>query len=372
MFASSEHACDQWHSSRESTALTVVAMNYVETLKVYDLECRVLCAQRPDGFPLYQDMSGVQVSQLNFTACPSRTDDFTVCPNSKVFENLQNGVHKFQVRAIDAVGNMQVNLGLQGYEIGASTDYVWEVDQAAPTVRVLTHPGGQVDTPEFTGSITGAPAASFTFDADEPKASFQCRRCIFVRGEDEAEPWNALIGCSIFGACNGDGSTLWWNVWPTDSGAVAGMLPPHQDPVPVCAAAADAGCTPVDVHADASRATCADGFLRICEYTQFSYLTEATTPSLAARNCADPPGAPSLSRSEQLAAYACVGDELFQHVVTVRAKVRCAFSNRKLHSRMPLDPTHVRLKRTCVWPMAFLSGVHSSYRLALLYIPSKY
>jgi TPR repeat protein len=27
---------------------------------------------------------------------------------------------------------------------------------------------------------------------------------------------------------------------------------------------------------------------------------------------------------------------------------RCAFSDRNLHSRMPLDPTHVRLKRTRV------------------------
>jgi hypothetical protein len=27
--------------------------------------------------------------------------------------------------------------------------------------------------------------------------------------------------------------------------------------------------------------------------------------------------------------------------------VRCAVSNRNLHSGMPLDPTHVRLKRTC-------------------------
>jgi hypothetical protein len=27
---------------------------------------------------------------------------------------------------------------------------------------------------------------------------------------------------------------------------------------------------------------------------------------------------------------------------------RCAFSDRILHSRMPLDPTHVRSKRTCV------------------------
>jgi hypothetical protein len=30
------------------------------------------------------------------------------------------------------------------------------------------------------------------------------------------------------------------------------------------------------------------------------------------------------------------------------ADVRCAFSDRNLHSRMPLDPTHVRLKRTRV------------------------
>jgi hypothetical protein len=33
-----------------------------------------------------------------------------------------------------------------------------------------------------------------------------------------------------------------------------------------------------------------------------------------------------------------------------------------LHSRMPLVPTHVRFKRTCVCPMAFLSGVNCSYR----------
>jgi hypothetical protein len=27
---------------------------------------------------------------------------------------------------------------------------------------------------------------------------------------------------------------------------------------------------------------------------------------------------------------------------------RCAFSDRNLHSRMPLDPMHVRFKRICV------------------------
>jgi hypothetical protein len=40
----------------------------------------------------------------------------------------------------------------------------------------------------------------------------------------------------------------------------------------------------------------------------------------------------------------------------VPKKVRCAFSDRILHSRMPLDPTHVRLKRTCCDQLAFLFG----------------
>jgi hypothetical protein len=44
--------------------------------------------------------------------------------------------------------------------------------------------------------------------------------------------------------------------------------------------------------------------------------------------------------------------------------VRCAFSHRSLHSRMPLVPTPARLQQACVCPMTFLSGVHSSYRFA--------
>jgi hypothetical protein len=36
MFAGSEHACEQWHSSRESTALTVAIINIFETMKAED------------------------------------------------------------------------------------------------------------------------------------------------------------------------------------------------------------------------------------------------------------------------------------------------------------------------------------------------
>jgi hypothetical protein len=43
-------------------------------------------------------------------------------------------------------------------------------------------------------------------------------------------------------------------------------------------------------------------------------------------------------------------------------KVQCAFFDRNLHARMPLVHTPARLKRACVWPTAFISGVHYSYR----------
>jgi hypothetical protein len=39
----------------------------------------------------------------------------------------------------------------------------------------------------------------------------------------------------------------------------------------------------------------------------------------------------------------------------LRSGAVSAFFGRHLHSRMPLDPTHVRLKRAGVWPVAFLS-----------------
>jgi len=41
--------------------------------------------------------------------------------------------------------------------------------------------------------------------------------------------------------------------------------------------------------------------------------------------------------------------------------VRCAFFGAVLHAGMPLNPTHVRVKRPCMWSLALLSGVRCSY-----------
>jgi hypothetical protein len=43
----------------------------------------------------------------------------------------------------------------------------------------------------------------------------------------------------------------------------------------------------------------------------------------------------------------------------IRERVRCSFSDRILHSRMPLDPTHVRLKLLHACDQWHSSGVHA-------------
>jgi hypothetical protein len=68
MFASSEHACDKWHSSREYTALTVVTINCAQTLKglassaIGRLEGSRRCAS---------EQSGAAVTPVAATAPPS-------------------------------------------------------------------------------------------------------------------------------------------------------------------------------------------------------------------------------------------------------------------------------------------------------------
>jgi hypothetical protein len=72
-------------------------------------------------------------------------------------------------------------------------------------------------------------------------------------------------------------------------------------------------------------------------------------------------GVPLLPKCKALVDAYC--NNVIQNKDCITSTVRVF--DRKLHSRMPLDPTHVRLKRTRVWPMAFLSGVHFSYQFTL-------
>jgi hypothetical protein len=58
--------------------------------------------------------------------------------------------------------------------------------------------------------------------------------------------------------------------------------------------------------------------------------------------------APLRDSSKQSLAICIVDVTDFPGSLVPGLNARCAFSDRNLHARLPLDPTHVRLKRTCV------------------------
>jgi hypothetical protein len=78
---------------------------------------------------------------------------FTPCGTSKSYSNLDDGLHTFAVRAIDAAGNT-----------GAPASYPWRIDTIEPAVTITLKPGN----PSSTSSPT------FAFTASE-SGTFNCR-----------------------------------------------------------------------------------------------------------------------------------------------------------------------------------------------------
>jgi hypothetical protein len=79
---------------------------------------------------------------------------WTACASPKEFAALADGNHTFEVRAIDAAGNVDATPATRA----------WTVDTTAPDTTLLAGPSG----------ITSATTASFSFSS-EAGASFQCR-----------------------------------------------------------------------------------------------------------------------------------------------------------------------------------------------------
>ncbi|HEU4329214.1 MAG TPA: alpha-amylase family glycosyl hydrolase [Roseiflexaceae bacterium] len=82
---------------------------------------------------------------------------FAACVSTKNYSSLSQGSHTFQVRAVDAAGNID----------GTPASFTWVVDTLPPETTLLTHP------PAFTTSAN----ASFTFsstDSGTGAPGFEC------------------------------------------------------------------------------------------------------------------------------------------------------------------------------------------------------
>jgi hypothetical protein len=86
---------------------------------------------------------------------------FSICgAQTKTYLGLADGKYKFEIRAIDAAGNVQAT----------PTAFAWTVDNSLidstpPETTIISRP------PDPTTS----PAASFTYASNEPGSSFQCK-----------------------------------------------------------------------------------------------------------------------------------------------------------------------------------------------------
>lgn len=87
--------------------------------------------------------------------------DFVLCTTQpKVYSSLADGDYEFEVRAIDAAGNVQASPTVFPWTVDNSLD-----DKTPPETAILTKP------PDPSTS----PIASFTYSSNEPGSSFQCK-----------------------------------------------------------------------------------------------------------------------------------------------------------------------------------------------------
>ncbi len=106
------------------------------------------------------------------------------CSSPKDYSSLADGSHKFEVRAIDAVGNVDPS----------TASFEWSVDTAAPETQIDSHPA----------ALSASASASFAFSGSDGAGSgvgsFQCRR-----DSTEASAWGPCASPQSY-ASLGDGA----------------------------------------------------------------------------------------------------------------------------------------------------------------------
>jgi hypothetical protein len=101
---------------------------------------------------------------------------FAACTSPMAYSGLADGSHTFQVRARDAVGNLDAT----------PASAAWTVDTTAPDTSIASGPSG----------TTATATATFTFQSTDPGATFEC-------GLDGAAFTPCSSGVSYSGLANG-------------------------------------------------------------------------------------------------------------------------------------------------------------------------
>jgi hypothetical protein len=87
--------------------------------------------------------------------CRLDSGAWAACSSPETYEGLAEGTHAFEVRAVDAAGNTDASPAV----------WIWVIDLTAPESSIDSGPTDPTTQPD----------ATFTFSADDPSATFECR-----------------------------------------------------------------------------------------------------------------------------------------------------------------------------------------------------
>ena len=87
--------------------------------------------------------------------CRLDENEFETCDSPKTYDALADGEHSFEVKAIDASGNVDPT----------PAKHTWTVDATAPITTIEEGPP----------SLSASESANFTFSCDEEGCSFECQ-----------------------------------------------------------------------------------------------------------------------------------------------------------------------------------------------------
>ena len=156
-----------------------------------------------DATPPQTTLSGgpapvIRSTSVDFTfSAPEPTDfecrldstealDWSPCASPKHYSGLANGTHKFEVRAVDAVGNRD----------GSPAETSFTVDTQAPAVSVIDSPAPLTNDPTPGFSFTADPGATVECSIDRGTASYT--HCASSRRHQPGAPladgnWNFRV-----------------------------------------------------------------------------------------------------------------------------------------------------------------------------------